>query len=206
VIIPRNSTIPTKAGELFTNAVDGQRRMLIHVLQGEREKAADNWSLGRFEIDFENARRGAARVGVQFEIDADGILRVLARDTATGHEKIVEMKSAVDVDDAKVQAMVEESVEHAFEDMDARRWIEASQKAAEAVKAANHGLKDFEAELEDAESVREAIACVEGALDSNDLALLKKLVAKLDQATLPLADLMMDAAMEAVLRQRGVLD
>jgi hypothetical protein len=67
-------------------------------------------------------------------------------------------------------------------------------------------LKDFEAELEDAESVREAIACVEGALDSNDLALLKKLVAKLDQATLPLADLMMDAAMEAVLRQRGVLD
>jgi molecular chaperone DnaK len=206
VIIPRNTTIPTKAGELFTNAVDGQRRMLIHVLQGEREKAADNWSLGRFEIDFESARRGAARVGVQFKIDADGILHVLARDTATGHEKVVEMKSAVDVEDTKVQEMVEDSVEHAFEDMDARRWIEASQKAAEAVKAAKVGLEQFESELENAEEVRAAIAIVETALASDDLPQLKKSVAKLDQATLPLADLMMDAAMEVVLRQRGVLD
>jgi len=206
VIIPRNTTIPTKAGEMFTNAVDGQRRMLIHVLQGEREKAVDNWSLGRFEINFESARRGAARVGVQFEIDADGILHVLARDTATGHEKVVEMKSAVDVDDTKVQAMVEESVEHALEDMDARRWIEASQKAAEAVKAAKVGLEQFESELENADSVREAMAAVEAALATDDLPQLKKSVAKLDQATLPLADLMMDAAMEAVLRQRGVLD
>jgi len=206
VIIPRNTTIPTKAGELFTNAVDGQRRMLIHVLQGEREKAADNWSLGRFEIDFESARRGAARVGVQFKIDADGILHVLARDTATGHEKVVEMKSAVDVEDTKVQEMVEDSVEHAFEDMDARRWIEASQKAAEAVKAAKVGLEQFESELENAEDVRAAIAIVETALASDDLPQLKKSVGKLDQATLPLADLMMDAAMEVVLRQRGVLD
>jgi molecular chaperone DnaK len=206
VIIPRNTTIPTKAGELFTNAVDGQRRMLIHVLQGEREKAADNWSLGRFEIDFESARRGAARVGVQFKIDADGILHVLARDTATGHEKVVEMKSAVDVEDTKVQEMVEDSVEHAFEDMDARRWIEASQKAAEAVKAAKVGLEQFESELENAEEVRAAIAIVETALASDDLPQLKKSVAKLDQATLPLADLMMDAAMEVVLRQRGMLD
>jgi molecular chaperone DnaK len=206
VIIPRNTTIPTKAGELFTNAVDGQRRMLIHVLQGEREKAADNWSLGRFEIDFESARRGAARVGVQFKIDADGILHVLARDTATGHEKVVEMKSAVDVEDTKVQEMVEDSVEHAFEDMDARRWIEASQKAAEAVKAAKVGLEQFESELENAEDVRAAIAIVETALASDDLPQLKKSVGKLDQATLPLADLMMDAAMEVVLRQRGMLD
>ena len=206
VIIPRNTTIPTKAGEMFTNAVDGQRRMLIHVLQGEREKAVDNWSLGRFEINFESTRRGAARVGVQFEIDADGILHVLARDTATGNEKVVEMKSAVNVDDAKVQEMVEESVEYAFEDMDARRWIEGSMKAGEAVKAAKAGLEQFESELENAEAVRAAIAGVETALASDDSPQLKKSVAKLDQATLPLADLMMDAAMEAVLRQRGVLD
>ena len=63
VIIPRNTTIPAKAGELFTNAVDGQRAMLVHVLQGERERAADNWSLGRFEVDFESAPRGGARSG-----------------------------------------------------------------------------------------------------------------------------------------------
>jgi molecular chaperone DnaK len=103
VLIPRNSTIPVKAGELFTTAMDFQREMLIHVLQGERERAKDNWSLGKFTIDFEAAPRGVPRVGVQFEIDANGILHVLARDVKTGKEKIVEMKSAVDVDDSAVQ-------------------------------------------------------------------------------------------------------
>ena len=74
VIIPRNSTIPTKAGEMFTNAVDGQKEILVHVLQGEREKSKDNWSLGRFVLSFRPAKRGTARVGVQFEIDADSVL------------------------------------------------------------------------------------------------------------------------------------
>ncbi|MEY4387208.1 MAG: hypothetical protein RLY20_2491, partial [Verrucomicrobiota bacterium] len=124
VIIPRNSTIPLKAGEMFTTAVDNQRDMLIHVLQGERERAKDNWSLGKFTLEFEPASRGVPRVGVQFEIDANGILHVLARDTKTGREKTVEMKSAVNVDDEAVTKMVEESVEHAFTDLAARRWIE----------------------------------------------------------------------------------
>src|SRR5204863_10135181 len=123
VIIPRNSTIPIKAGEMFTTAVDKQREVLIHVLQGERDRAKDNWSLGQFTLEFEPAPRGVPRVGVQFEIDANGILHVLARDTKTGKQKIVEMKSAVDVDDAAVQRMVEESVEHALEDLAAGRWV-----------------------------------------------------------------------------------
>jgi len=206
VIIPRNTTIPTKAGELFTNAMDGQRAMLVHVLQGEREKAADNWSLGRFELAFEKAKRGAARVGVQFEIDADGILHVLARDTATGREKIVEMKSAVDVDDEKVQEMVEESVEHAFADMDARRWIEASLKAKESLKAADAALAEFGDQLEDPKLVRDAMEDLENALESEDLAVLMPAMTQLDVETMPLADLMMDAAMEAMLRQRGLVD
>jgi molecular chaperone DnaK len=210
IIIPRNTTVPTKAGEMFTNAVDGQRQMLVHVLQGEREKAVDNWSLGKFELEFESAKRGAARVGVQFEIDADGILHVLARDTATGHEKVVEMKSAVDVDDTAVQQMVEESVEYAFEDLDARKWIEAALKAREAVKAARVGLEQFASELNNAEAITAALELVEAALetesDGADLPQLKTAVAKLDEVTLPLADLMMDRAMEAVLRQRGMLD
>ncbi len=87
VIIPRNSTIPIKAGEMFTTAVNQQRSMSIKVLQGEREMARDNWRLGQFEIEFEPALKGVARVGVQFEIDANGILHVLARDTKTGHGK-----------------------------------------------------------------------------------------------------------------------
>ncbi len=211
VIIPRNTTIPAKAGEMFTNAVDGQRAMLVHVLQGERERAADNWSLGRFELEFESAPRGGARVGVQFEIDADGILQVLARDTTTGREKIVPIQSAVDVSDDRVQEMVEESVEHAFEDMDARRWVEAALKAGEAVKAARDGLEAFRGELDNSQIIDEAIAAVEGLLqsadnDQGDLTALKAAVARLDQVTLPLADLMMDRAMEAMLRKQGVLD
>ena len=211
VIIPRNTTIPAKAGEMFTNAVDGQRAMLVHVLQGERERAADNWSLGRFELEFESAPRGGARVGVQFEIDADGILQVLARDTTTGREKIVPIQSAVDVSDDRVQEMVEESVEHAFEDMDARRWVEAALKAGEAVKAARDGLEAFRDELGNAQIIDEAIAAVEGLLqsadnDQGDLPALKVAVARLDQVTLPLADLIMDRAMEAMLRKQGVLD
>jgi molecular chaperone DnaK len=205
VIIPRNTTIPVKAGEMFTNAVDGQRAMLIHVLQGEREKAADNWSLGRFELAFTPTPRGGSRVGVQFEIDADGILQVLARDTATGAERIVEIQSAVDVGDAAVQQMVEESVEHAFEDMDARRWVEASLKAKEALAAARSGLKDFGAELDNSSEVQSAVASVEAVLETEDLPTLKAAVAQLDEASRPLADLMMDRAMERVLRQRGLI-
>src|SRR5246500_2877079 len=81
VLIPRNSTIPCKAGEMFTNAVANQTSMQIVVLQGERELAKDNWELGRFDLQFEPVAKGLARVGVQFEIDSDGILHVLARDT-----------------------------------------------------------------------------------------------------------------------------
>src|SRR5437879_13462760 len=121
--------------------------MLIHVLQGERERARDNWSLGKFTIDFEAAPRGVARVGVQFEIDANGILHVLARDIKTGLQTIVEMKSAVDVDDAAVQKMVEASVEHAFEDLAARRWVEARLKAEALIAATRKGLADLACEL-----------------------------------------------------------
>ena len=148
---------------------------------------------------------------MQFEIDADGILQVLARDTATGREKIVPIQSAVDVSDDRVQEMVEESVEHAFEDMDARRWVEAALKAGEAVKAARDGLEAFRDELGNAQIIDEAIAAVEGLLqsadnDQGDLPALKVAVARLDQVTLPLADLIMDRAMEAMLRKQGVLD
>ncbi len=214
VIIPRNSTIPVKAGEMFTTAVDHQRSMLIHVLQGERERAKDNWSLGRFTLEFERAPRGVPRVGVQFEIDANGILRVLARDTRTGHERVVEMKSAVDVDDAAVQQMVEESVEHAFEDLAARRWVEAKLKAAELLSATRKGLVDAGRELQagDRARIEEALRDLESALASErcgpeigDLKQLQAAMAALDEATQPLAQLLMDKAMEALLRKRGAI-
>ena len=213
-IIPRNSTIPIKAGEVFTTAVDHQREMLIHVLQGERERAADNWSLGKFPVAFERAPRGVPRVGVQFEIDANGILHVLARDLKTGAQQVVEMKSAVDVTDTEVQRMVEESVEHAFEDLAARRWIEAKLKAQEVLTAAQTGLAECAAELENGYRVQveaaiheltTALATEQATTQTGDLPRLKSAHTALDAATQPLADVLMDKAMEAMLRQRGAI-
>jgi len=213
VIIPRNSTIPVKAGEMFTTAVDHQRNMLIHVLQGERERAKDNWSLGRFTLDFEPAPRGVPRVGVQFEIDASGILHVLARDIKTGKETIVGMKSAVDVEDTVVQQMVEESVEHAFEDLGARRWIETKLKADELIIATLKGLADCAQELEESYKTQvetalkrvEAAAACDGEANAAALDELKAACSALDEATKPLAELLMDKAMEVMLRKRGAL-
>ncbi|HEY3761308.1 MAG TPA: Hsp70 family protein [Verrucomicrobiae bacterium] len=214
VLIPRNSTIPVKAGEMFTTAVDNQRSMLIHVLQGERERAKDNWSLGKFTIEFDPAPRGTPRVGVQFEIDANGILHVLARDTRTGREKIVEMKSAVDVEDSAVQKMVEESVEHAFEDLAARRWIETKLKANETLVATKKAVTENAAELESdyrvkiesaAREVENILAAEKPEPTAADLKQLQTAIAALDEATKPLADHLMDKAMEAMLRKRGLI-
>jgi len=149
------------------------------------------------------------RVGVQFEIDASGILHVLARDTKTGQQKIVEMKSAVDVDDAAVQKMVEESVEHAFEDMAARQWIEAKLRAQETAAAARKGLTTHRDELDDTtlRSVENALLQVEKliAAESGNAKELKAAHAELDSTTKPLADLMLDKAMETLLRKRGMI-
>ena len=186
----------------------------MHALQGERERAQDNWTLGRFTLEFEPAPRGVPRVGVQFEIDANGILHVLARDTKTGLERIVEMKSAVDVDDAAVQQMVEESVEHAFEDLAARRWVEAKLKARELVEATRKGLDDCAGELdthyqariqETLRSVEEVLAAENPETKSGDPKQLQAACAALDEATQPLAELLMDKASEALLRKRGLV-
>ena len=208
VIIPRNTTIPTKAGELFTTAVDNQKSMKIQVLQGEREMARDNWSLGQFEIEFAPAPKGVPRVGVQFEIDANGILGVLARDVKTGQQKIVQLKSAVDVRDEDVEKMVAESVEHAFDDLAQRQWIETKRKSGDLLGAtrrelARVGHQIIPGEVKEIEALMRE---VEKALESENLAELKAANAALDQGTVPLADLVMDLAMEEQLRKKGLLD
>ncbi|HWL53345.1 MAG TPA: molecular chaperone DnaK [Chthoniobacteraceae bacterium] len=208
VIIPRNSTIPTKAGELFTNAVAGQRSVLIRVLQGERELANDNWELGRFELAFDASEgKGQARVGVQFEIDANGILHVLARDVKTGREQIVEMRSAVDVSDEAVETMIAESLEHAFEDMAARVYTEARIKAEEMLPAVRNALGTVGDQLDagERERIETAVGDVEAALEAENPNALKKATTTLDRATQNLATLVMEAAMEAALRRKGLL-
>jgi molecular chaperone DnaK len=214
VLIPRNSTIPIKAGEVFTTAVDGQTSMLIHVLQGERERAKDNWSLGQFTIEFARAPKGVARVGVQFEIDANGILHVLARDIGTGRQQVVAMRSAVDVNDSDVQRMVEESVAHAFDDLNLRRWVEAKLRAEETLKLAKQALADWGAELPDLQrhgiraamtKVEEILAAEKSGTEIGNRDALHAALGELDQNTIPLADLMVDKAVEARLRQRRAI-
>jgi molecular chaperone DnaK len=206
VIIPRNTTIPTKAGELFTNAVDGQRRMKIQVLQGERELARDNFTLGNLELDFVPGPRGSARVGVQFEIDADGILHVLARDTQTGAECSLDLRAAVDVEDAVVEHMVAQSVEHAFADMEERRWIETLQKADRLTAAARKALEaDAETPRLEKEAVNQALAELERVRESHQVAELRAAIQALDQATRPLADRLMQRAVERRLQRGGAV-
>ena len=207
VIIPRNTTIPAKAGELFTNALAGQQSMLIRVLQGEREMARDNWELGSFDIPFDRAPKGQARVGVQFEIDANGILHVLARDVKSGAEKIVEIKSAVDVSDQAVEQMIASSVEHAFDDISQRIFTEARLKAGEmlpAVRAALDQLGDAIAPADRA-AIATLMSEVQAALDTGEVQRLKKATAALDSATQHIATLLIERAMEDSLRRKGVI-
>lgn len=201
ILISRNTTIPCKAGEMFTNAADGQKSMQVTVLQGERELAADNWTLGAFEVEFTPERRGQARVGVEFRIDADGILSVLARDVSTGRDTVVEVGSAaVDVHEAKVEQMVSESVEFAFEDMNARVFEEARLKAEELLPAVETALGEAGELLEEAElvEIRKARDEVITALESKEAALLKTAVGKLDHSTETLAALLVDRATAAL--------
>ena len=197
VVIPRNSTIPIKAGEMFTTAVNNQASMRIKVLQGEREMARDNWTLGEFEIAFDPAPKGVARVGVQFEIDANGILHVLARDTKAGAEKIVEINSAVDVSDEAVEAMIADSLDHAFEDMNERVWTEAKLKAEEMLGAVENAFAlvgDQIASDERAE-IEHLAGELRAALESGDAQRLKKANAALDNATEPIAALLVEKAL-----------
>lgn len=197
VIIPRNSTIPIKAGEMFTTAVNNQRSMRIKVLQGEREMAPDNWSLGEFEIEFEPAPKGLARVGVQFEIDANGILHVLARDTQTGREKTVELQSAVDVSDEAVEAMIADSLDHAFEDMSERVWTEAKLKAEEIIAAVESAFRVLGDDVDANEKLKigELVAAIRAALLAGEAQRLKKATAELDTATEPMAAMLVERAM-----------
>jgi molecular chaperone DnaK len=205
VLIPRNSTIPCKAGEMFTNAAANQTAMQIVVLQGERELAKDNWELGRFELEFEPVSKGLARVGVQFEIDANGILHVLARDIQTGREKIVELHSAVDVADETVEKMIAESLDRAFEDMAERLWAETVLKSNELLPAVRSALTLVGEQIEPDErrKIEALVQEVEAALKGHDQRRLKQANTELDEGTQQLATLLIDRAMaEAAKRKR----
>lgn len=189
VIIPRNTTIPCKAGEMFTNAVANQASMRISVLQGEREMARDNWKLGEMDVIFTPSPKGQARVGVQFELDASGILHVLARDTVTSRDTVVEIQSAVEVSDEAVEKMLGDSLEHAFEDMDERIFTEAKIKADEMLPAIAAALSQLEGEVPDGvrTEIDRLVLAVQSAVELKATAQLKSILKELDAITEPLA-------------------
>ena len=202
VLIPRNTTIPCKAGEMFTNAVNEQKAMRVRVLQGEREMARDNWELGSVDVPFEPAAKGQARIGVQFRIDENGILEVLARDIKTGIDQVLTIQSsAVDVSDDSVEKMVGESVEYAFSDMAERIFTEAKLKAEELLPAVDQALELGRQWLSDEEliAIEQSSMDVRQALLQKEPNPLKAAVQRLDAATEVLAAKIVQQAMDEAL-------
>lgn len=206
-IIPRNTTIPTRAGELFTTAVDNQSAVTIQVLQGERQMAVDNWSIGTFALeDIAPAPAGVPRIGVQFTIDADGILHVLARDVNTGKEKFVQMKSTIDVSKDQVEKMVRDSMEHGKEDAAKKELFDAKVEADKVLSATKKALNKCSHLLKEEEKVLigEAISNTEAAINRDDTAGIKEFTTELNQATEHLASLLLvETAKEVVEKKAG---
>jgi molecular chaperone DnaK (HSP70) len=209
-IIPRNSTIPASATEHFTTGVDGQTNVAIHVLQGERELAADCRSLARFDLKgIPPMTAGLPRIEVKFLIDADGILHVSAREQRSGKAAEIEVKATYGLTDEQVETMILDSFDHAEEDFAKRLLIEARNEA-----------ESILAKVEQARTspawgalTGEELAAIDAARDrlyaiklGEDLSALREATLALDRATQRLAELMMDAAVTTAIRGKTMRD
>ena len=172
-LIPRNTTIPTSKSEIFSTAEDNQSTVDIHVLQGEREMAADNKTIGRFQLTgIPPARRGVPQIEVEFDIDADGILDVSAKDKATGKEQSIRIEASSGLSENEIEEMVEQAEEHAEEDRERRERVEARNKLDSLVYQTEKNLDDWKEALDDAgrQEIEDALergrkALKEGELD-----------------------------------------
>jgi Fe-S protein assembly chaperone HscA len=214
-IIMRNSTIPASGSEMFTTAVDNQTAVDIHVLQGERELVADNRSLARFKLrGIPPLPAGMARVQVQFQIDANGILSVTARELRTDVEQTIEVKPSYGLTDEEVERMLLDSFEHAEADFEARMLIEARNEADSVVQATEKSLRspDFAAiekeELAPGErqKIESVMAGLRMVLNSKDRETIQKWTHALNDATKHLAEVMMNRSVKAALSGKSVDD
>jgi Fe-S protein assembly chaperone HscA len=212
-IIMRNSTIPATGSEMFTTFVDNQTAVDIHVLQGEREMVDDNRSLARFKLRGIPAMpAGMPRVQVQFQIDANGILSVTARELRTDLEQTIEVKPSYGLTDDEVERMLLDSFEHAEADFAARLLIDARNEAETVVRATEKSLRASEfAEIArtelargERERIEDALAELKGALGSTDRELIQHKMQALNEATQHLAELMMNRSVKAALTGKSV--
>ena len=203
-LIHRNSTIPASAGETFTTGVDGQTNVLIHVLQGERELAKDNRSLARFDLKgIPPMPAGMARIEVRFLIDANGILNVTARDARTGQEHSVEVKPSYGLTDEQVEAMIEASIDHAEEDLQAAQVALARVEADAILVAVSKAQRDPAYDLLDGEErscIEAAIREVQAIYHSDDHEKIREKIDLLNEVTRGLAETMMNSAVRGALK------
>jgi molecular chaperone DnaK len=212
-IILRNSTIPATGSEMFTTAVDNQTAVDIHVLQGERELVADNRSLARFKLrGIPPMPAGMPRVLVRFQIDANGILSVTAREQRTDVEQTIEVKPSYGLTDEEVERMLLESFEHAEADFAARLLIEARNEAEAVIKATERSLRDpdfdqiEQTELAPAErkKIESVLAGLKMVLNSSDRETIQKWTQALNDATQHLAEVMMNRSVHAALSGKNI--
>jgi molecular chaperone DnaK len=208
-IIPRNSTIPASAQELFTTGVENQTGIDIHVLQGERELAKDCRSLARFQLKVPPGPAGLARVEVKFLIDANGILQVAAHDLRTGGQQSIEVQPSYGLNDTEIERMLEESIEFAEQDFSERQLIEARNEAETILRATEKSLSNGRAaSLSDEErrAIGAAAANLRAAMAGTDYKLVLARVDELNQATQHLAEVMMNSALETALEGKRLED
>jgi molecular chaperone DnaK len=208
-IIPRNSTIPASAQEMFTTGVENQTGIDVHVLQGERELAKDCRSLARFQLKVPPGPAGLARIEVKFLIDANGILQVAAKDLRSGGEHSIEVQPSYGLSDAEVEHMLEESIEFAEQDFAERQLIEARTEAEAILTATEKAFRDpRSSEISAAErrSIENSVAALRSALAGTDYKLVRQRIDELNQATTNLAEILMNSALQTALEGKRLDD
>ena len=183
-LIDRNTTIPTKKSNVFTTAENNQTAVDVHVLQGEREQAVYNKTIGRFRLgDLPPAPRGVPQIEVTFDIDANGILNVSAKDTATGKEQKITITASSGLSDAEIDQMVKDAEAHAEEDKQKREEVEARNRADSLVYETEKNIGELSDKMDDAakEKVNAAVAKVKQALEANNHAEIQSATDELTQ-------------------------
>ena len=189
-LIDKNTTIPTKANQVFSTAEDNQTAVTIHVLQGERERAGDNKSLGRFDLsDIPPAPRGLPQVEVAFDIDANGILNVSAKDKATGKEQKIVIKASSGLGDEEIERMVSDAEEHAADDREFRELVETRNQGDALVHASEKSLEELgdKVEAEDRANIEAAVAELKEAVKSDSKEVIEAKIKALSEASAGMA-------------------
>ena len=204
VLIPRNTTIPTSAREMFTTSVDGQTLVDLHVVQGERELVKDCRSLGRFELRIDPMPAGMPKIEVTFLIDANGILQVQAKEQRSGKAASIEVKPTYGLGETEVEQMIEDSFTYAEADVATRMLIEARNEADTVLVHAGRALKQG-ADLVPAEeraAIEAAVAALRAARGGDDRERIQEATTAVNRATEHLAEVLMDAALKGALGSR----